>query len=93
MLQNFRDRMGRYGKWLMVLIAIPFALFGVQSFFFRARSVDEAASVDGERITQLEVRQAVQRQRAQIMARFHDIDPSLIEPRSPEAMSRVSETA
>ena len=82
MLQNFRDRMGKYGKWLMVLIAIPFALFGVQSFFFRARSVDEAASVDGERITQLEVRQAVQRQRAQIMARFHDIDPGLIDDKT-----------
>ncbi|MGB5096966.1 MAG: SurA N-terminal domain-containing protein [Porticoccaceae bacterium] len=82
MLQNFRDGMGRYGKWLMVLIAIPFAFFGVQTFFFRGASIEEAASVNGERITQLEVRQAIQRQRAQIMARFPDIDPAVIDDKA-----------
>lgn len=81
MLQQFRDRMGSYGKWLMALFAIPFALFGVQSFFshFGANSSEQAATVNGEAITKLEVRQAVQRQRSQIMARFRDIDPSLID--------------
>ncbi|MGE3297466.1 MAG: SurA N-terminal domain-containing protein [Porticoccaceae bacterium] len=82
MLQSFRDGMGRYGKWLMVLIAIPFALFGVETFFFRGASVEEAASVNGDRITQLEVRQAIQRQRAQIMARFADIDPAVIDDKA-----------
>lgn len=82
MLQSFRDGMGKYGKWLMVLIAIPFALFGVQSFFFRGASVEEAASVNGQRITRLEVRQAMQRQRAQIMARFADIDPAVIDDKA-----------
>lgn len=82
MLQNFRDGMGKYGKWLVVLIAIPFALFGVESFFFRGASVEEAASVNGQRITQLEVRQAIQRQRAQIMARFADIDPAVIDDKA-----------
>jgi peptidyl-prolyl cis-trans isomerase D len=74
--------MGRYGKWLMVLIAIPFALFGVETFFFRGASVEEAASVNGDRITQLEVRQAIQRQRAQIMERFADIDPAVIDDKA-----------
>ena len=82
MLQNFRDGMGRYGKWLIVLIAIPFAFFGVQTFFFRGASVEEAASVNGDRITQLEVRQAIQRQRAQIMARFADIDPAVVDDKA-----------
>lgn len=79
MLQSFRDGMGKYGKWLMILIAIPFALFGVESFFFRGASVEEAASVNGQRITRLEVQQAIERQRAQIMARFADIDPAVID--------------
>jgi peptidyl-prolyl cis-trans isomerase D len=82
MLQNFRDGMGKYGKWLVVLIAIPFALFGVESFFFSGASVEEAASVDGNRINQLEVRQAIQRQRTQIMARFADIDPAVIDDKA-----------
>lgn len=82
MLQNFRDGMGKYGKWLVVLIAIPFAFFGVETFFFRGASVEEAASVNGDRITQLEVRQAIQRQRAQIMARFADIDPAVIDDKA-----------
>jgi peptidyl-prolyl cis-trans isomerase D len=79
MLQNFRDGIGKYGKWLMILIAIPFALFGVESFFFRGASVEEAASVNGERITRLEVQQAIQRQRAQIMSRFAEMDPATID--------------
>ena len=89
MLQNFRERMGSYGKWLMVLFAIPFALFGVQSFFshYRESSADTAAMVNGEAITQLEVRQAIQRQRAQIMGRFRDIDPSLIDDKTLEGPS------
>ncbi len=82
MLQSFRDGMGKYGKWLVVLIAIPFAFFGVESFFFRGASVEEAASVNGQRITRLEVQQAIQRQRAQIMARFADIDPAVIDDKA-----------
>lgn len=82
MLQSFRDGMGKYGKWLVVLIAIPFAFFGVESFFFSGASVEEAASVNDQRITRLEVQQAIQRQRAQIMARFADIDPAVIDDKA-----------
>lgn len=79
MLQNFRDGIGKYGKWLVALIAIPFAFFGVESFFFRGASVEEVASVNGERITRLELQQAIQRQRAQIMSRFAEMDPATID--------------
>ncbi|MBK8131799.1 MAG: SurA N-terminal domain-containing protein [Gammaproteobacteria bacterium] len=82
MLQSFRDGMGKYGKWLVVLIAIPFAFFGVESFFLSGASVEETASVNDQRITRLEVQQAIQRQRAQIMARFADIDPAVIDDKA-----------
>ena len=79
MLQDFRAGIGKYGKWLVVLIAIPFAFFGVETIFFGGASVEEVASVDGERISRLELEQAVQRQRSYLLQRLGDIDPSVID--------------
>lgn len=79
MLQNFRAGLGRYGKWLVMLIAIPFAFFGVESIFFSGAAVEEVASVDGERITRLELDQAVERQRAYLQRRFGEIDAGAID--------------
>lgn len=79
MLQDFRAGIGKHGKWLVVLIAIPFAFFGVETIFFGGASVEEVASVDGERISRLELEQAVQRQRSYLLQRLGDIDPSVID--------------
>lgn len=79
MLQNFRAGLGRHGKWLVILIAIPFAFFGIESIFFRGAAVEEVASVAGERITRLELDQAMERQRAYFQRRFGDIDVSAID--------------
>lgn len=79
MLQDFRAGIGKYGKWLVVLIAIPFAFFGVETIFFGGASVEEVASVDGERISRLELEQAVQRQRSYLLQQLGDIDPSVID--------------
>ena len=79
MLQDFRDGLGKYGKWLVALIAIPFAFFGIESIFFRGAAVEEVASVDGERITLLELDQAVERQRSYFQNRFGNIDPKAID--------------
>ena len=79
MLQDFRAGIRTHGKWLVVLIAIPFAFFGVETIFFGGASVEEVASVDGERITRMELEQAIQRQRSHLLQRLGDIDPSVID--------------
>lgn len=70
MLQDFRASIGQYGKWLVVLIAIPFVFVGVESIFFSGAAVEEAAEVDGEPISRLELEQAVQRQRSYLLQRL-----------------------
>jgi peptidyl-prolyl cis-trans isomerase D len=47
---------------LLVLIAIPFALFGVESYQRMFSGADEAASVDGSKITMGEFNRALQQQ-------------------------------
>ena len=45
MMQDFRAGLQKHGKWLVVLIAIPFAFFGVETLFFSGSSVEEVARV------------------------------------------------
>ncbi|MFZ5653076.1 MAG: SurA N-terminal domain-containing protein [Pseudomonadota bacterium] len=82
MLQDFRASIGRYGKWLVVLIAIPFVFFGVESIFFSGAAVDEVAEVDGESISRLELEQAVQRQRSYLMQRLGEAYSDAIDEKS-----------
>ena len=77
-MQSFRSGVEKYGKWLVVVITIPFAFFGIESFFFSGGSVEEAARVDGERITRLELDQAVERQRSWFQQRFGQVDPEML---------------
>ena len=80
MLQNFRDNLKGVTAFLLVgIIIIPFALFGVDSIFLSGSSVEKAATVNGEPITQLRVQQAVALRKQQIMSRFQDISPELID--------------
>jgi peptidyl-prolyl cis-trans isomerase D len=51
---------------LLVLIAIPFALFGVESYQRMFSSADEAASVDGSKISMAEFNRALQNQMDQL---------------------------
>ncbi|GMU45701.1 MAG: hypothetical protein AMXMBFR26_04830 [Porticoccaceae bacterium] len=79
MLQGFRTGVQKYGKWLVVLISIPFVFFGIESIFIHGGGAEEAARVDGERITRLELDQAVERQRAYFQSRFGEIDSKAID--------------
>jgi peptidyl-prolyl cis-trans isomerase D len=79
MLQGFRTGVEKYGKWLVILIAIPFVFFGIESIFIHGGGAEEAARVDGERITRLELDQAVERQRSYFQRRFGEIDPKAID--------------
>lgn len=78
MLQDFRENISGAAKFIVILIAIPFAFFGIESVFFTGASVEEAAEVDGERITRLELAQAVQRQRNLIQQQYGELDPATV---------------
>ena len=78
MLQDFRESISGAAKFIVILIAIPFAFFGIESIFFTGASVEEAANIDGERITRLEVARAIQRRRALIQQQYGEVDPSMV---------------
>lgn len=77
MLQSFRDNLkGTVATILVTLMIIPFALFGVDSLFIQDGSPNEAASVNGEVITEQEVRQGIFMQKQQMLSRFGDRLPA-----------------
>ena len=80
MLQDFRDNLKGVTAFILVgIIIIPFALFGVDSIFISGSAVEEAASVNGEPISKLRLQQAVAMRKQQILNRFQDISPELID--------------
>lgn len=79
MLQDFRDNLKGSAKIVLVaIIIVPFALFGVDAIFLSGSSVEEAASVNGESITELRLEQSVALQKQQILNRYEDLEPSMI---------------
>ena len=67
MLQSFRDNLkGTVATILVVLIIIPFALFGVDSLFTGGASVNSAAEINGEKITETELRRAILSQKQRL---------------------------
>lgn len=79
MLQNLHDNLKGVTAWVLVaLISVPFVLFGVDSLFLSGSSVEKAAEVNGEKITRFQVDQAVQIRKQQLLNRFGDIDPALL---------------
>lgn len=79
MLQDFRDNLKGSAKIVLVaIIIVPFALFGVDAIFLSGSSVEEVASVNGETITELRLQQSVALQKQQILNRYEDLEPSMI---------------
>ncbi len=79
MLQDFRDKIrGVTAGILVAILIIPFAFFGVDSLFLSGSGVDQAVSVNGEKISQFQVDQGIAFRRQQIMSQFPDMDPSLL---------------
>lgn len=79
MLQHFRDNLHGAAKGVLIaIIIVPFALFGVDAIFMSGSAVEEAASVNGESITELRLEQAVAMQKQQILSRYEGIDPSMV---------------
>ncbi len=79
MLQNFRDNLKGISAYIIVgIIIIPFALFGVDALFLRTSGAEEAASVNGEPITEVQLARAVAIRKQQMMDRFEDLSPEMI---------------
>jgi len=80
MLQNIRDNtQGMIAKFIIAAISVPFVLFGIESLFHGGGS-NHVAEVNGEGISDADLRQAIALQQRQIMSRMGDkIDPAMLQ--------------
>lgn len=70
---------GWLAKAILALITIPFALFGIDSYFNQAGSNVAVAKVDGDKISIQEYGNAIERARNYLQAEGQKIDPALLE--------------
>ncbi len=84
MLQNIRDNMqGTMAKVIIGIIIVPFAAFGIDSLLTSGGS-EEAATVNGEEISEYELRQAIELRKRQMLSRmgenvdFSQLDDNLL---------------
>lgn len=76
MLQAFRENLkGTLAIFVVGLMMIPFALFGIDSLFLQDPSAGKAAEVNGETIAEDELLRAIQIQKQQLLQRFGDQAP------------------
>lgn len=77
MLQNFRDNLkGAVATFLVVLVSIPFVFFGVDSLFSGGGQSGKAAEVNGDVVSETELRRAVSSRRDQLTQRLGDQIPA-----------------
>ena len=81
MLQNIRDNsQGWIAKTIIGVIVALMALTGFDAIFKATSTSQDAAKVNGEEITQVELSQAVDMQRRQLMQQLgKDFDASLLD--------------
>ena len=79
MLQAFRDNLkGTMALFIVGLMIIPFALFGVDSLFLQDSSAGKAADVNGEAISEMALTRAIRTQKQQLLDRFGDQAPAVL---------------
>ena len=80
MLQSIRENVqGTAAKIIVILIAIPFVFFGVESLFGGSTQTPVAV-VNGEKISENELQQALNFQKRQLLAMMgENADPSLLD--------------
>jgi peptidyl-prolyl cis-trans isomerase D len=83
MLQNIRDNVqGIFAKIIMGLLLVPFALFGIESLVGN-NGPAEVARINGEKIHEPELVEAINVQKRQLLARMgENIQPELLEDAS-----------
>lgn len=80
LMQAFRDLVrGWLGKALLILLLVPFALVGIESYFVGGKAAP-AATVNGDEISQFELDKSVDQQKQRILAGMgENPDASLID--------------
>ncbi len=80
MLQNIRENIqGTVAKVIIGLIIVPFAIFGIDSLVGGGGPV-EVATVNDDKISELELQQAINVQKQQLLARMGDrIQPEMLD--------------
>lgn len=81
MLDWIRERtQGWFAKVILILIIVPFALFGINSYFSHRSSDDTVALVNGDKITRTEFESAIKEQRSVLAASMGaNFDPHLFD--------------
>ena len=69
----------RIVQFVLALIMLPFAFFGVDYYFRRTEMVGEVANFDGGTITQAEFAQSLRDQQEMMMRAQRGIDPAIFE--------------
>lgn len=82
MMESFRRMIrGWLGKVLIVLFALPFALFGVSSIFQGTGQNDYVAKINGVKIEPYKLQNAIELRRQSLMQRFgENIPESMLNP-------------
>ncbi len=80
MLQNIRNNIqGVAAKIIIGLMIVPFALYGID-FLFSGSSEKPAAIINGEKVSEFELNQALALQKRQLLSMMGDnIDPGLLD--------------
>ena len=80
MLQNIRNNIqGTAAKVIIAIIVVPFAFFGIDSLF-SGGSQTPAAVVNGEKISQAELQQALAMQKRRLINMMGDkLEPSMLD--------------
>ncbi len=71
----------------LVLITLPFAFFGLESYVGSASDADHVAKIGDSKITQQQFQQAVREQQERLTASMGQVDPALLN--SPEARKAI----
>ena len=79
MLESFRDNMKGIAFAIVVLIAIVFAFSGIGSLSISGSASETAVEVNGERVTELQVQQALSSEKQRILRENEGLDAALLE--------------
>jgi peptidyl-prolyl cis-trans isomerase D len=69
----------RIAQFILALIMIPFAFFGVDYYFRGSGGVGEVAKFDGGKITEAEFAQAIRDQQEQLRRSAQGVDPAILD--------------
>lgn len=71
MLQSLRDNLkGTFAFIIIGIIIVPLALFGVESLFNGTGTGQQAAKINGDEISEVDLRRAIYMQKQQMISRF-----------------------